>query len=230
MRFAVAALLAALAQPLAAQAYQCRTPAQVVVPKVPADGPTRVLPVTGYTLALSWSPAFCRTREFASAHARQCGGREGRFGLVVHGLWPESGRIWPQWCRTAAMPASSVVAPQLCMTPSPRLLARQWAKHGSCMARRPETYFGVTRILWNSLVLPDLDRLSRQPDLTAGDLRALFAAANPGWSEQGIGLVLEDGWLQEVRLCYDRRFRPARCDARRFGAGDAVPLKIWRGL
>lgn len=99
------------------------------------------------------------------------------------------------------------------------------------MARRPETYYKITRILWNSLTLPDLDRMSRQPDLTAGDLRAMFAAANQGWSARGVGLVLnKDGWLQEMRLCYDRRFRPAACDRRRFGPADSAALKIWRGL
>lgn len=218
------------AEPLFAQAYGCRVPARVAVPRIAPDTPPWALPVTGYTLALSWSPAFCRTRQFARSHARQCSGRAGQFGLVVHGLRPESGRGWPQWCRTAAYPAPADLARNMCITPSPRLLARQWAKHGSCMARRPETYYKITRILWNSLVLPDLDRLSRQPDLTAGDLRAIMAAANPSWSEQSIGLVLDSGWLQEVRLCYDRRFRPASCDKRRFGPADDVPLKIWRGL
>ena len=47
----------ALAAPAAAsaQAYQCRAPQVASVPKVAPDGPRRTLPVTGYTLALSWS-------------------------------------------------------------------------------------------------------------------------------------------------------------------------------
>lgn len=230
IRLVIAALLAAIAQPLAAQAYQCRVPARVTVPQIAPDGPRRVLPVTGYTLALGWSPAFCRLREGNPAHARQCSGRGGRFGLVVHGLWPDSGQSWPQWCRIARAPTAIELAPNLCMTPSARLLARQWAKHGSCMARRPATYYRVTRILWDSLTLPDLDLMSRQPELTAGALRAQFAAANPRWSPGGVGLVLSDGWLREIRLCYDRRFRPARCDKRRHGPANETPMRIWRGL
>lgn len=232
MRLAIAAALTVCAQPLAAQAYQCRIPTTVPVPvpQVTPDGPRRVLPVTGYTLALGWSPAFCRLRERSPDHARQCSGRGGRFGLVVHGLWPDSGRGWPQWCQTARAPTAAELGPNLCMTPSARLLARQWVKHGSCMARRPGTYYRVTRILWNSLSLPDLDLMSRQPGLTAGTLRAQFAAANPGWSPEGVGLVLNEGWLREIRLCYDRRFRPTACDRRRFGPDDGMPLRIWRGL
>lgn len=200
------------------------------MPAIHPDGPRRVLPVTGYTLALTWSPAFCRTRMADAAHALHCAGGHGLFGLTVHGLWPNSGRTWPQWCSARQSPSSAEVAPHLCMAPSPALLARQWAKHGSCMVRRPATYFRVTRILWDSLSLPDLDRMSRQPELTAGDLRAQFAAANPGWSARGVGLVLDNGWLQEIRLCYDRRFRPAACDKGRFGPSDNAPLRIWRGL
>lgn len=229
-RLFLALILVTLARPLAAQAYQCRIPAQVDVPIVQSDGPRRVLPVTGYTLALTWSPAFCRTREGQRDHAFHCSGGHGLFGLTVHGLWPNSGRTWPQWCGSRQNPSSSEVARHLCMAPSPRLLARQWAKHGTCMARRPATYFRVTRILWDSLSLPDLDRISRQPELTAGDLRAQFAAANPGWSARGVGLVLDNGWLQEIRLCYDRRFRPAACDRTRYGPPDATALRIWRGL
>jgi len=33
-----------------------------------------------------------------------------------------------------------------------------------------------------------------------------------------------------MRLCYDKRFRPAPCSASRFGPADSAPVKIWRGL
>ena len=67
--------------------------------------------------------------------------------------------------------------------------------------------------------------------LTAGRIRTAFADANPGWNASAIGVRLNrDGWLEEIRLCYNRRFRPTRCDANRFGARDTRPAKIWRGL
>src|SRR3546814_530288 len=117
------------------------------------------------------------------------------------------------------------------MIPSAQLMARQWAKHGSCMARTPQSYFKATRILWESLRIPDYDRISRQDNLTAGDIRRAFAVANPGWREDGVGVYLNDrGWLEELRLCYSKRFRPTRCDRARLGAKDDVKAKIWRGL
>lgn len=225
------AVLAALPAPLAAQSYQCRLPAAVAVPRIVADGPVRRVPVTGYTLALSWSPEFCRTRASDAAHSRQCGGRAGQFGLVVHGLWPEGGATWPQWCAARRAPSAAQLRANLCLTPSARLLAHEWAKHGSCMTRDPGRYFRVTRILYEGLRFPDLDRISRERALTAGFLRARFVDANPGWSERAVGIQLsERGWLREIRLCYDRRFMPRACDRARSGARDAAAVKIWRGL
>lgn len=189
------------------------------------------MPVTGYTLALSWSPEFCKPREASRAHAFQCSGDAGSFGLVVHGLWPEGGQGWPQWCEPQGNLTPADIRGAMCMMPSARLVARQWAKHGTCMAKRPATWLGVTRILWQSLQIPDYDALSREPGLTAGRIREVFLAENPGWRRDAIGVKLnERGWLEELRLCYAANFRPARCPAGRLGAKDDTPARIWRGL
>ena len=224
----VAILLPAAAS---AQAYQCRMPRAVTPPTAERSGPVRQLPVTGYTMAISWSPEFCRGREGNRAQALQCSGRNGRFGFVLHGLWPESGRTWPQWCPTARRPTNAAIAGQLCRSPSAALVTHQWAKHGSCMVRRPDTYFRVSNILWDSYRWPDYDRISRRDGLTAGDIRTAFVEANPGWTAEAVGVHLNDrGWLKELKLCYSKRFRPTRCDKARFGARDGVEAKIWRGL
>jgi len=117
------------------------------------------------------------------------------------------------------------------MTPSARLLAREWFKHGTCMAKRPETYFRVSAILWRSIRWPDADRLSRQEGLTVGDLRSAFVHANPGWRAASLAIDLSrNGWLRQVRLCYGRDFMPKACSHGRRGAPDTAALKIWRGL
>lgn len=218
-----------------AQAYQCRAPNISAVPKVAPSSQRREMPVTGYTMALSWSPEFCKPRTDSRSHKTQCSGDNGRFGLVVHGLWPEGvskgRRSWPQWCRASATLTTQEVRANMCMMPSAQLVARQWAKHGSCMTRRPETYFKVTRILWDSYRIPDYDRISREEGLTAGRIRKAFADANTGISASAVGVKLNKrGWLQELRICYGKRFRPTRCDAARFGARDNTKAKIWRGM
>ena len=224
-------LVASLPATAHAQAYQCRAPAVASVPAITPDSPPRSVPVTGYTLALSWSPEVCKPRESSPSHRVQCSGSNGRFGMVVHGLWPQGPRSWPQWCRQQSALTPAELRKAMCMMPNARLVARQWAKHGSCMVKKPETYFGVTRVLWEALRIPEYDRISREDNLTAGRIRTAFAEANPGIPASAVGVKLnERGWLQELRLCYSKRFRPTRCDDRRFGAKDTARAKIWRGM
>jgi ribonuclease T2 len=222
---------AMLALPVAALAEVplCRLPPQVETPALPApDGPRRMLPIAGYTLALSWSPEFCRTRERDPRAAWQCGGELGRFGFILHGLWPESTPgNWPQWCEARALRAETVRR-NLCMTPSPDLIAHEWAKHGACMARTPDGYFKAGSALLRSLRYPDMIRLSRRPGLTAGDFRAAFRTATPFLPASAIRVKANGrGWLQEVHICYGKDFLPAPCVDR--GAEDGASLKIWRG-
>ena len=63
----------------------------------------------------------------------------GRFGFVLHGLWPNSGGgKHPQWCSLTPRPSAEELKANLCMTPAPWLLEHEWAKHGSCMTRSPQ--------------------------------------------------------------------------------------------
>lgn len=228
---AVVAALPLIPAAAGAQAYQCSVPRQIapVRPLTP-DGPVRRTTIAGYTLAASWSPDYCKTS--GDTRSMQCNPAHGRFGFILHGLWPEAARgPSPQWCATQPVPSPRTLRENLCMTPSPKLLAHEWAKHGSCMVAAPDKYFRVSAILWRSIRWPDADRLSRRRNLTVGDLREEFAAANRGWPREAVGVeISRTGWLRELRLCYGRDFRPARCPARQYGPGDSTSLRIWRGL
>lgn len=227
----LAAVLASVPAPALAQAYQCSLPQRLApLPPVRPDGPARRAPIAGYTLAVSWSPEYCRRdRDPASI---QCSGRYGRFGFVLHGLWPEAAAgPPPQWCAITPRPAPETVRQGLCATPVPWLIEHEWAKHGSCMAQSPEAYWGIARRIWNRFRWPDADRLSLRPGLTVGDLREAVALANPGLPRASIGVVQgRRGWLRELRICHNRQYRPAACPRASWGPPDGAALKIWRGL
>lgn len=233
IRTLLAALALLLPLPALAQAYQCRVPERIEIPP-PArpDGPAVRSAIGGYVLAVSWSPEYCRGGRGKDPANMQCNGRNGRFGFVLHGLWPEAAKgPSPQWCALSPRPTVQDLRANLCMTPVPWLIEHEWAKHGSCMAKSPAGYYRVAAILWNSLNLPDADRLSRQPGLTVGDLREGFLAANRGWRRDAVGvLVSNGGWLRELYLCYGKDFMPRACPRSSLGPKDTVPLKIWRGL
>src|SRR5262245_12074681 len=51
-----------------------------------------------YVLSLSWSPSFCEAAgERGTPPQQQCGARP--YSFVVHGLWPQYERGFPEFCR-----------------------------------------------------------------------------------------------------------------------------------
>lgn len=226
-----AGLLAAT--PALAQGWQCSVPPQISVPPLPTpDAPPRVVPTTGYTLAISWSPEFCRTRKDDPAHATQCSGRQGRFGFVLHGLWPDGqGGKFPQYCPSRLLPDAQTLRRNFCTTPSADLMMHEWAKHGTCMGISPADYFEKGRALFQGFEFPDMARLSRTEGLDVGKVKQALVLANPRLRPEMIRLLLgRDGWLREVHLCHSRKLKPARCPIGNSGPPDTVPVKIWRSF
>jgi len=232
MRRALAFLCLTLATPALAQGWQCEVPPQISVPALPEpDAPPRATPITGYTLAASWSPEFCRTRKADPRHATQCSGKQGRFGFVLHGLWPDgrNGK-YPQYCPSRRLPDAQTLRRNFCTTPSADLMMHEWAKHGTCMSADPAAYFDKGRTLFQTLQFPDMARLSRTEGLNAGKVRQAMALANPRLRPEMFRLLLgRDGWLREVHVCYSRMFKPMRCPTGS-GPADTVPVKIWRSF
>jgi ribonuclease T2 len=236
VRGALGLLLVTTPTLAAAQARSCAMPDSFDMPRIERAQPDQVrrTPVTRYLLTLSWSPQHCfdagrRSNEGrANGDALQCSGANGRFGFILHGLWPETdGENWPQYCAPARPLPRAVIARNLCMTPSPQLLQHEWSRHGVCMTRNPDAYFRAARVLYNSVRYPDMAALARNRRLTVRDFTRAFVAANPAYAADGLIIATNrGGWLDEVRLCLDRRFRPHRCPPASRGAPAGQRLRI----
>lgn len=218
------------AQAVQGQARSCVAPADFAMPRVERARPDQVrrTAVTRYTLALSWSPGFCAQNGDDVDNAMQCGSESGPFGFVLHGLWPETdGRDWPQFCAPTRAIARETLRAHLCMTPSPQLLQHEWARHGSCMAATPEAYFDEAERQYGLVVMPDMTALSANGSPSAGDVRRAFVAANPGLERSMIAVSAgRGGWLDEVRLCLDRRFAWAACPVGERGMSDGARIRV----
>lgn len=226
--------LAAAPLPALAQAYRCSVPGEVARPR--ADGPTtqqprRVVPIRGYTLALTWNPQYCRDNRGEASARFQCGGGN-RFGFTLHGLWPDGDGVnrWPQYCTPARLLSEPVIRRNLCVTPSPQLLQHEYAKHGTCMNVTPAAYFNQASALYGRIRYPDMEALSRRRGLTVGMFAQAFARANRGLTPQMFKVTTtRQGWLDEIWICLDRRLRDTGCPAHQRSASPTTPLKIWRG-
>jgi ribonuclease T2 len=228
----IATLLAAAPGVAQAQAYQCAIPANLARPRpdLPSRSePKRVLPIGGYTLAVTWAPQYCHDNARNASARLECGSGN-RFGFTLHGLWPDGvGKEWPQYCAATGILPRQVVRKHLCATPSVQLLQHEWAKHGTCMPTTPAAYFARSTGLYAKLRYPDMDALSRAV-VTVGGFTAAMAKANPGLPANAIRVTANrQGWLDELWICLDKRFAYERCRAGSGGLPAAAALKIWRG-
>jgi ribonuclease T2 len=229
LRILAAGAFALLPFVAVAQPITCAVPDQIDRPR--ADLPDtrvgrRILPTASYTLAISWSPQFCKEHGEASF---QCGAQS-RFGFVLHGLWPDGpGKDWPQYCRPVELLPEATIRSTLCATPSAQLQQHEWAKHGSCMNASADDYFRRSTGLFGRLRFPDMDALSRRGRVTVVSLSTAIARVNPGMAPGMMRITTnKGGWLDEVWLCLDLKFRYRQCGRDAGGAAPSAKVKIWR--
>ena len=82
-----------------------------------------------YLLAMSWSPQYCSSPA-GSRDTFQCGGGR-RYEFILHGLWPQYERGWPQFCATGERLSNALVERMQDIMPSRRT--------GTCRGSQPVT-------------------------------------------------------------------------------------------
>jgi ribonuclease T2 len=162
-----------------------------------------------YVLALSWSPAYCAI-EGRRADPAQCNAAK-PFRFIVHGLWPQNERGYPQDCGGDRLPGREDIRSVIDLTPSPGLLRYQWDKHGSCSGLSPRDYFTVMRAARQKVVIPAPFNGARAFALAPQEVETAFGRANPGLSAPAMATVCEDGLLTEVRICFTKSLEFRSC-------------------
>ncbi len=166
-----------------------------------------------YVLALSWSPTYCRSAG-KRADPLQCKAtKPHRF--IVHGLWPQYERGWPDFCRTdMRRPSYHTISDILDIMPSRGLAAHQWRKHGTCTGLTPDGYFDLTRRAYERVKIPAAFNTLNRPGKIAPDgVEKAFRLANPGLKDAAMAVTCTKGFLKEVQICLDRDLNFRSCRA-----------------
>ena len=183
---------------------------------VPAEKAASAVPLgTGfdfYVLSLSWSPSYCEA-EGGNANRQQCSASR-PYAFVVHGLWPQFERGYPQQCATDEREVPGQTLSELYdIMPSAGLIRHEWQKHGSCSGLSQSDYFDVLRAAREKVVVPaEFRRLDDYRTLSPADAEAAFLDVNPGLPPDGVAVTCDRRYLREVRVCMTKKLAFRACD------------------
>ena len=166
-----------------------------------------------YTLALSWSPTYCAKQGRSRPNEPQCAG-ERPYSFVLHGLWPQHKRGWPQFCETRERPwvSDQIIQKMLDIMPSKRLIINEYRKHGTCTGLSPSDYFRISRRAFEAIKIPP--RFQNPQDyqtVSPEEIEREFLNANPNLKPEMISVDCKDRRLRELRICFTRDVQLTDC-------------------
>ncbi len=188
-----------------------------------------------YVFVLSWSPSFCAdsAERNAGRAARdpQCGPRP--FSFVVHGLWPQYERGYPEFCQVPSPRlARNTMSAMLDLMPAPGLIYLEWDRHGTCSGVPANTYFETIRKARAVVKIPPQYLVLAAPlTVTPKEVEDAFVAANPGLTPEGIAVACGSRRLNDVLICMTRdlQFRDCKEVVQRSCKRDKLVMPPVRG-
>jgi ribonuclease T2 len=163
-----------------------------------------------YLLSLSWSPAFC----LSEPGAAECNGPR-RCGFIVHGLWPQYEKGWPENCNVHQPVPDDVVSGISDIMPARGLVYHEWSAHGTCSGLDPKAFFALVRRAYAGISVPEsLSGAVREIERSPSDIAAEFLRANPAFNAQSIVITCsrqDAPRLREVHICLGRDLKPRAC-------------------
>jgi ribonuclease T2 len=158
-----------------------------------------------YVLALSWSPEFCHS------HPEKAECVSGRFGFVVHGLWPQYEDGYPENCSTAA--GLRDPSQMTDIMPDESLVAHEWKTHGTCSGLDTDAYFKLVRRAFESVKIPpELSNPRQMFSITPRELKENFLGANPRLKAEDLTISCGNNYLTGVSVCFDKQLQPRACE------------------
>jgi ribonuclease T2 len=165
-----------------------------------------------YLLSLSWSPAFC----LSSPNSAECKGPR-RYGFIVHGLWPQNEKGWPENCDVHTQVPDDVAKGISDLMPARGLIYHEWTAHGSCSGLDPAAFFGLVRRAYNEITIPTEFTQSSQPiEQSPAAVLSAFQHANSKLPPLSVVVTCsgqDTPRLREVHVCLDRELSPRACSA-----------------
>jgi len=164
-----------------------------------------------YVLSLSWQPTWCALEGDARGDAACQNATD--HGWLLHGLWPQYARGWPEHCRSRySEPTRGQTAQMADIMGTSGLAWYQWNKHGSCSGLSPADFYALAREAYGRVTRPAVfTQLSRPVTLPAAVVEQAFLRDNPGLARDQITVTCRSGYIQEVRLCLTRDLAFRRC-------------------
>ena len=158
-----------------------------------------------YVLSLSWSPSFCESGGGRRGNNEQCD-RERPYAFVVHGLWPQYDRGFPQNCtQPAPWIENKLIRSMLDLMPARKLVIHEWQAHGTCSGLDAERYFATVRSAREKVKIPErFVRLGDYTMVSPEEVEDAFVAANPGLAHDMIAVTCSGRYLSEVRVCMSK--------------------------
>ena len=161
-----------------------------------------------YVLALSWSPSPVPVSADRSPERAdpQCGARP--FSFVVHGLWPQYDKGFPEYCQVPAPRLQrEIVSSMLDLMPSPRLIFREWDRHGTCSGLAARAFFDTVRKARAVIKIPpEYLEVTSILTVSPGEVEEAFVKAYVVIDREGIAVTCDRTRLSEVRICLNREF------------------------
>ena len=186
-----------------------------------------------YVLALSWSPSFCEAAAERGNSGRSNAQCSRPYSFVVHGLWPQYERGFPEYCqRPSPRLDRNIMTSMLDLMPAPGLIFNEWDKHGTCSGLGARAYFESIRKARAAVKIPEqfLD-ISEPKTIATSEIEEAFIKVNPGLSSSAISVICTSRRLSEVRVCMskDMQFRACEEIDRRACRRDEVVMPPVRG-